>query len=85
MSPELETLDRLQGDDLPLTAVRRLYPDADRFARGVSALLAAGEVRLMAADGSTVPGWQWRLALADPGARPGVRVALPPAGARRIG
>ena len=33
MSPELETLDQLLGGDLPLTVIRKLFPDAERFVR----------------------------------------------------
>jgi hypothetical protein len=31
MTPELETLDQLQGSDLPLQIILRLFPDADAF------------------------------------------------------
>ena len=84
MSPELETLDQLQGGDMPLAVIRHVYPDAARFARGLGGLLATGEVRLVAADGTAVPAWRWREVLAaDP--LPDVAVSLTPAGAHRIG
>lgn len=85
MSPELEALDQLSGGDLPLPVVRGLFPDAARFARGLSALLAAGEVRLVAADGTEVRDWQWGHVLAEIDAAPGCRVSLTQIGARRIG
>lgn len=85
MSPELETLDQLLGGDLPLAVVRQVYPDAGRFARGLGGLLAAGEVRLVTADGAAVPAWQWRVLLAADPPPPGVAVVLTPAGAARVG
>ena len=59
MSPELETLDQLEGGDLPLTVIHSLYPDASAFQCGVHGLLKCGEVRLME-NGSEVPNWRWR-------------------------
>lgn len=84
VSPELETLDQLLGGDMPLAVIRRVYSDAAHFSRGLAGLLAAGEVSLVAADGSVVPAWQWRVVLAtDP--PPSMAVSLTPAGAQRIG
>jgi len=59
MSPELETLNQLEGGDLPLTVIHGLYPDSTAFRRGVHGLLNCGEVQLME-DGSEVPQWRWR-------------------------
>jgi hypothetical protein len=64
MSPELETLDQLLGGDLPLPVIRDLFPDGGRFARAITAMLDAGEVRLLAQDGTEGPRWQWREVLA---------------------
>jgi hypothetical protein len=83
-SPEMETLDQLLGGDMPLMVIRQVYPDPARFARGVGGLLAAGEVRLVAADGAEVPPWQWREVLAA-NPLPDMAVSLTPAGAQRIG
>jgi hypothetical protein len=83
MSPELETLDQLLGGDLLLVAVRGLYPDVSRFARGLSALLASGDVRLVEGD-AEVPAWQWGAVLAAPEEWARVRVRLSRAGANRI-
>jgi len=85
VSPELETLDELLGGDLPLPLIRGLYPDDARFARGLSGLLHAGEIRLVVEDGAELPGWRWREVLADPVTWLGLQVSLTPAGARRIG
>jgi hypothetical protein len=59
MSPELETLDQLQGGDLPLKVVEALYPDAEAFRKGVLGLLSAGDVRLLTIDQTGVPTWRW--------------------------
>lgn len=65
MSPELETLDQLQGSELPLAAIRAIYPDAEAFRRGVLALLSSGEVCLLGVDRVAVPSWRWRELFAD--------------------
>jgi hypothetical protein len=87
MSPELETLDQLLGGDLSLTTARRLFGDEERFIRGLTAMLHAGEVRLLAADGGEVPRWQWRevLAVAADKSIPGeALLSITTAGANRI-
>lgn len=60
LSPELETLDQLVGGDLQLAIIRRLYPDAQAFMRGVLGLLSSGDVCLITNDGFDVPRWRWR-------------------------
>jgi len=60
LTPELETLDQLLGGDLPLTIVRKFYPDDTAFIRGVLGLLNCGDVRLFARGKPDVPQWQWR-------------------------
>jgi hypothetical protein len=65
MSPELETLDQLQGDDLPLRIVLRLYPDTAAFGRGVMALIVSGDVRLLTNDDVEVPFWRCRELFVD--------------------
>jgi hypothetical protein len=60
MSAELETLDQLLGGDMSLETIRGLYSDDQHFAKGIHALLANGDVRLLACDGVEVPTWQWR-------------------------
>jgi hypothetical protein len=42
MTPELETLDQLQGRDLPLEIILHLFPDVcDRFAAPTGAISAS--------------------------------------------
>ena len=85
MSPELETLDQLLGGDMPLGVVTSLFPDEAHARRAIVAMLAAGELRLLDADGAAVSAWQvselerqsgswrsdtqYRLTLTDAGAR----------------
>lgn len=60
MSCELETLDQLLGGELSLAIIRQVYPDEKSFRRGVHGLLNAGDVQLLANDGSHVPAWRWQ-------------------------
>lgn len=83
MSSELETLDQLLGGDLPLPVIRGLFADGVRFAHAITAMLDAGEVRLVKADGAEVPKWQWREVLNANAAS--TRVAITRAGVKRIG
>jgi len=82
MSPELETLDQLQGGDMPLSVIRQVYPDQSRFARGMLGLLGAGEVQLLE-NAVEVPKWRWNAILN--GDLVGFTVSLTNAGAARIG
>jgi hypothetical protein len=66
MSPELTTLDDLLGGDMPLNRVRDLFDRADAFIAGISALLRAGEIRLVNSDGKELPHWSWPEALSTP-------------------
>lgn len=60
MSPELETLDQLASGDLPISVIRSLFEDDNRFIRGITAMLAVGEIRLLDTTGESVPEWRWR-------------------------
>ena len=60
-SPELETLDQLDGGDMALNVIRRVWPDDARFLVGIKALVVAGDVALIADDGTEVPAWRLRL------------------------
>jgi hypothetical protein len=60
MSPELETLDQLQGGDLPLGIILRVYPDANAFMRGVLGLITNGDVSLLTNNDVEVPSWRCR-------------------------
>lgn len=55
MSPVLETLDQLQGGDLKLSSIRKVFRDRGRFVRGISAVLAAEDITLRTAEGPAVP------------------------------
>ena len=65
-SPELETLDQLLDSDMSLRLIRQVYPDDDRFLRGVRGLLDNGDVTLKDINGVNLPGWKWRELLREP-------------------
>ena len=83
ISPELETLDQLQGGDLPVATIRGLYASADAFVKGVSGLLASGDVKL-AYNGAEVPKWQWATLLTAIRPKDGAFLTLTAQGAMRI-
>jgi hypothetical protein len=83
VSPELETLDQLQGGDLPLAVIRGLFIDQESFMRGIGGLLACGDVKL-AHYGAEVPRHEWASLLATVGAKDGPTVSLTEQGAKRI-
>ena len=60
MSAELETLDQLEGGDLPLPVIRRFYSDDNAFSLGVLGLLKCRDVRLLNRARAEVPEWRWR-------------------------
>jgi len=82
MSPELETLDQLMADDLPVSVIRSLYPNEDRFLRAIEAMLDAGEIRLLDANNAEVPKWRRREVLTQQADT--ARLSLTELGARRI-
>jgi hypothetical protein len=87
MSLELEVLDQLEGGDMPLSVVASLFPDEAHARRAIAALIAAGEVSLLAAEGAAVTPWQLRELERQPAswrADTWHRLALTDAGARRI-
>ena len=79
----METLDQLCGGDMLLSVIRQVYPDAARFARGLSGLLDSGDLRLKTEDGAELPPWRWREIVADPNSWHALKVGLTPVGARR--
>jgi hypothetical protein len=88
ISRELETLDQLQGDDLPLEIVLRLYPNVAAFNCGVMALIACGDVRLLTNDDVEVPFWYCRQLFEDGTMTQdweSLKLSITPQGARRIG
>jgi hypothetical protein len=82
-SPELETLDLLSGEDLPLDAVRRLFESDERFQRAIIAMLEDGEVTILGAQNTPLPQWHWRRALADPARWSEHRLSITEKGAQR--
>jgi len=59
MSPELETLDQLQGGELHLSIVATLFPSTAAFRRAVMGLLSCGDVILKTNQGRQLPRWEW--------------------------
>ena len=87
MSPELETLDQLLGGDLPLTLIRGLFNDKERFVHAVVAMLDADELQLLKPDEMEVPRWLWRAVLNEASGLPAendYRLSITEVGARRI-
>lgn len=60
MSAELEVLDQLQGGDLGLEVVARLFPSTAAFTQGVRGLLECHDVVLTTREGTELANWQWR-------------------------
>ena len=90
MSPEVETLDQLLSGPLLLEVIRGLYPDHQRFRRGVSALLQTEGVLLLTPGGDEVPKWRWDEVLAEAetsvaNEKTSHRLSITEAGVRRIG
>jgi dihydroxyacid dehydratase/phosphogluconate dehydratase len=86
--PELETLDQLQGDDLPLTVIATLYSSPEAFRKGVLGLLVCGDVLLLDAEDNAVPKWRWREIFAPSSEIEQLghfRLRLTSQGAKRIG
>ena len=73
MSPELETLDQLQGGDLKLEIIAELYPSQEAFEQGVFGLLYCGDVLLKTVEGDEVPHWRWRELFVERGVREQLR------------
>jgi hypothetical protein len=87
MSPELETLDQLLGNDLPLGIVLRIYPDDSAFKRGVLGLITSGDVSLFTNDDVEVPSWRLRELFEDGTVMQQMgrmKLRITPQGARRI-
>jgi len=65
MSDELELLDQLLGHNEPLAVMRQLFSSTERFVRAATAMLTAGDIRLLDEDGIDIPAWRWRQVLAE--------------------
>ena len=87
MTPELEVLDQLQGGDLPLEVIAKLFEDQARFLKALSRMVEAGEVALNDTTGQAIPLWRFqeiaRTGEAGAGAS-SLRVSITEVGARRI-
>lgn len=84
MSPEFETLELLQGGDLPLSVIRGRFATRDAFTKGIRGLLLGGDVKLIH-HGVEVPHHEWDALLRDGGKRDGRIISLTDQGAKRIG
>jgi len=86
MTPELEVLDQLQGGELPLEVIAKLFEDRARFVKALSQMLAAGEVSLNDNAGQVIPLWRFQEIerSAEVAVPSSIRVALTEIGARRI-
>lgn len=60
MTPEIEVLDQLLGGDLSLAVIAGLFSDEDRCRRAIGAMVEAGDVCILDADGKAVPAWRYR-------------------------
>ena len=60
MTPELEVLDQLVGGDLTLAVIADLFPDQDRCRQAIGAMLKAGEVCILDAQGQALAAWRYR-------------------------
>jgi len=58
--PELETLDQLLGDDMPVSVICRFYPTPDACRKGLLGLLHEGDVILLNPEQSQIPQWRRR-------------------------
>jgi len=85
--PELEVLDQLQGCDEPLSLMASLFPDESYAKRAIGAMIRAGDIVVMDANGRVVPEWRWNEIERDPAAWAAAakyRLSLTDAGANRI-
>jgi hypothetical protein len=86
MSPELETLDQLQGSDMPVKTIRSLFPTDDKFLHSIKAMLASGEIQLLE-NGVSIPQWRFQDCLAaalSPENTNSITLSITKNGAKRI-
>jgi hypothetical protein len=83
MSPELETLDQLLSDDLPITMIRQLFPDQPRFEHSIGMMLASGEIELIDSAGNVLSNWLWSKICSEK--EQAICMRLTPFGAGKIG
>jgi hypothetical protein len=81
---ELETLEQLQGGDLPLATIRSLYDSQYHFFRAMTAMLHTGQLRLIE-SGTDVAQYRWQSVLRNPDSQnSNVWVAITDEGARHL-
>ena len=86
-SPEMETLDQLQGSDQKLSVIRQVFASDERFVQGIAGLLREGDVVLLIA-GVVVSEWKAQALLRDGNVRSKLgdyTLHLTDQGARKIG
>lgn len=87
MSAELETLDQLQGGDLRLEIIFKLFPSPEAFMQGVRGLLECGDVVLVTEE-AELSNWQWRRLFSEKELLKNLktlRLRITPQGANKIG
>ncbi len=87
MSQELEILDQLLAEDMPLDILASLFPDLERYQRAVGAMLLEGKVAVIEPSGQPVPHWRYRHLRSDPSAwapGTGYLLSITDAGAEHI-
>ena len=67
---------------MPLSVIRRLYPDAAAFVRGISGLLSCGDIRLLSGP-DEVSRWKWR-GILDASDFAGLTLSITQQGASRV-
>jgi hypothetical protein len=60
MTPELEVLDQLLGGDLSLAVIADLFPSQANCRQAIGAMVKAGDVCILDAEGEALPAWRYR-------------------------
>jgi hypothetical protein len=82
-TPELETLDQLQGGDMNVGIIRSLYQREEHFCRAIIAMLRSGEIRLYAPTGDEAPAWESAAIIGDATRWEGYTLSITALGAKR--
>lgn len=59
MIPELDLLEQLLGDDIPLSRGVNLFPSLAAAQKAILAQVCEGNLEVLDADYSPVPRWKW--------------------------
>ena len=87
MTPELEVLDQLLCDDLPIGVIAGLFSNRAHCRRAIGAMLREGEIQVLDPAGRPLPGWRYRELEGDPafwGKASPYRLAITDVGADRL-